>query len=297
MTEEKPQVRVLMATFNGMPYLEEQIASILAQKNVRIAIEVLDDGSTDGTYQYLENELKRGKIASLYKSNRIGHANAFLQLVKRSKPADFYAFSDQDDIWHSHKLEKQTESCIREQPCLVVAKRGLIDAQGKRLPNKNTGIPKPFFANAIVQNIAYGNTQLFNEKMRKLILQTNTEVRFLDAWIYLIASSFGEIKFINEELVDYRLHSENAVGIARHSMKRMYSSVVFSKIQLQSFLKTFPDISTSSKFEARRYLEVFNASNIAERFIAVWRSPAKRQSRFQTLIWNLFLLVMAKKQP
>ena len=48
------KVLVLMASYNGEKYLEEQISSLLKQKEVEVQILVRDDGSSDGTVEILQ---------------------------------------------------------------------------------------------------------------------------------------------------------------------------------------------------------------------------------------------------
>ena len=56
------KVLVLMATYNGARYLDEQIQSLIDQKNVELEILVRDDGSTDNTINVLNKWKKQGKL-------------------------------------------------------------------------------------------------------------------------------------------------------------------------------------------------------------------------------------------
>ena len=56
------KVLVLMATYNGAQYLDEQIQSLIDQKNVELEILVRDDGSTDNTTNVLNKWKKQGKL-------------------------------------------------------------------------------------------------------------------------------------------------------------------------------------------------------------------------------------------
>ncbi len=105
------RVEVIISTYNGAEYLEEQIASILNQENVDTHITVRDDGSTDSTLDILNAQCKKypGRI-SLIKGNNIGYRKSFLFGLKESESADYYAFSDQDDIWLPNKLSKAVEN-------------------------------------------------------------------------------------------------------------------------------------------------------------------------------------------
>jgi len=97
---------VLLATYNGEKYVEEQIKSILSQKEVNITIFVSDDSSTDNTLQLIK-ELNSNNIIILPKINRMGSAaQNFFRLFKDIDLTkyDYISLSDQDDIWFDDKL-------------------------------------------------------------------------------------------------------------------------------------------------------------------------------------------------
>lgn len=144
-----------MATFNGKNFLESQIESILQQKCVEIEIDVLDDGSTDGTLEMLEEMLLIGKIHSLHKSNHIGPTEAFFKLLVEAEQADFYAFSDQDDIWLPSKLRSQVAVIIDTIPTLVICNRRCIDENGKSLQKREIKKFNPSWENALVQKPSF----------------------------------------------------------------------------------------------------------------------------------------------
>src|SRR6516162_6837762 len=62
LSEKTPKISVVITCFNGQPYIEHAINSVLAQSRAPTEIFVVDDGSTDGTTQFL--------------SNRFGHVDA-----------------------------------------------------------------------------------------------------------------------------------------------------------------------------------------------------------------------------
>jgi len=88
------QVTVLLATFNGERFLNEQIESILNQERVRVEIYVNDDGSTDRTPEILAKWTQSGHISKLTRSDRNGPTRAFLKLLALCEGKEFVAFSD-----------------------------------------------------------------------------------------------------------------------------------------------------------------------------------------------------------
>ena len=74
-------VCVLMSTYNGEEYIEEQIESILNQKNVAVKLLVRDDNSTDSTANILNKYRKSGLLDTLATKERLGPACSFMELL------------------------------------------------------------------------------------------------------------------------------------------------------------------------------------------------------------------------
>lgn len=99
-----PRVCVLMSTYNGEKYIDEQINSILAQKGVDITLLIRDDGSSDSTCSIVEDIAGRNSNVVFYQGRNAGVGKSFMDLIHRSPDADYYAFADQDDYWNDDKL-------------------------------------------------------------------------------------------------------------------------------------------------------------------------------------------------
>ena len=99
-----PRVAVLMATYNGMKWLQAQLDSILTQENVDITLYASDDGSNDGTDDTLRALSKIDpRVVVLPKIAGTGSAGQnFYRLIRDvdTNAFDYVAFADQDDIWH-----------------------------------------------------------------------------------------------------------------------------------------------------------------------------------------------------
>lgn len=104
-------IAILMATYNGISWLNEQIDSLLNQADVRVCIYISDDMSTDGSWEYLQElAASEPRIKLLSRANKFGRAAAnFYRLILDTDTTgyDFVAFSDQDDIWELDKLSRQ----------------------------------------------------------------------------------------------------------------------------------------------------------------------------------------------
>lgn len=96
-------VQVVMSTYNGEKYLKEQIDSILSQEGVDVRLYIRDDGSSDRTTDILAS-YQEHKNVKIEKGNNLGFAKSFLTALDECDEADYYAFSDQDDVWEKDKL-------------------------------------------------------------------------------------------------------------------------------------------------------------------------------------------------
>lgn len=123
---EEDNIIVMMSTYNGEKYIKEQIESIFSQKGVNIKLIVRDDGSNDLTRNIVEGfEDERIELIS---GENLGWKESFNELVRYAGTCEFYAFSDQDDVWIPEKL-KTGIAFIKGQtiPCLYYCDAMIAD--------------------------------------------------------------------------------------------------------------------------------------------------------------------------
>ena len=104
MEKQMNKIAVLLSSYNGYEYIEEQIDSICKQKNVDFTLYIRDDGSEKEFVELLCGLQKKYDF-KLLKEKNIGFLKSFMELLAAVDDADLYAFSDQDDIWSESKLE------------------------------------------------------------------------------------------------------------------------------------------------------------------------------------------------
>jgi rhamnosyltransferase len=117
MSPDMPHVLVLLATYNGAPWLDEQLRSIVEQRDVRVSIVASDDQSADGTPELLHRWAKEAPVRVLpAAAGRLGAAGNFLRLLRDAdlEGFDFVALADQDDIWQLERLRRAT-TVLRER--------------------------------------------------------------------------------------------------------------------------------------------------------------------------------------
>lgn len=214
-------IGVLLCTYNGEQYLSQQIDSIIDQSHKNWKIYVSDDGSSDCTLQILENykKLIGEERLHIFQGPKNGFAKNFFSLINREEiDADYFAFSDQDDIWLNHKLERSLKllsSTTDDTPGLYCSRTKLFgNTRASREMSPLFQAP-PSFRNALVQSLAGGNTMLINRQSRELLKRIDSDLKIISHdWItYLIVSgSGGHVIYDPEPTVLYRQHENNLIG-------------------------------------------------------------------------------------
>lgn len=214
-------VAILLSTYNGERFLEEQLNSLITQSHSGWTIYASDDGSTDGTLAILEDyRIKLGpERLTILAGPKQGFAKNFLSMVKNASiQADYFAFCDQDDIWLPERLSTaiaRLQSIPNNQPALFCSRTRLIDEKGSPIGLSPLFSKPACFKNAIVQSIAGGNTMLFNNSARTLLANTHTEQTIIshDWWLYILVSGCGgHVHYSSQPLVNYRQHGNNLIG-------------------------------------------------------------------------------------
>lgn len=298
-----PSVAILLCTFNGAKFLEEQIESFLAQDYGNWTLYASDDGSSDETIKILENfqtRLEPNRV-KIIKGPREGFAINFLSLIKnKSIIADFYAFSDQDDIWLSSKLSKSIEALQRYHtslPALFCSRTELITENGETYGYSPLFRQPTTFQNALVQSIAGANTMLINNQARELLSKVDSshEIVAHDWLAYIIVSGCGgKVIYDANPTLKYRQHQNNLIG-ANTTLKDRITRIqnLFRgqlKIWSTKNLKAVGAFSEHLTRENTRTLNNFkNARNshIFGRLYFMWKAKVYRQ----TLVGNLSLIL------
>lgn len=209
-------VQVLLSSYNGEKYIDEQIKSLIEQEGVKISILVRDDGSSDSTITKLEKWQKLGYI-TWYTGKNLKPALSFMDLVWNAPPADYYAFCDQDDVWDKNKLKvaiEMLEEYETDKPNLYFSRTKLVDANLNTIKASKRKSPKITLGSALIINPATGCTEVFNHRLIEILKQySNTQIYMHDGWIYRVAVAIGaNVVFDENAYISYRQHENNVVG-------------------------------------------------------------------------------------
>lgn len=215
-------ITVFMSTYNGEVYLEEQIESILKQKDVEVTLLVRDDGSTDRTIDILEKYKSLGKLSYIAGHN-LGYGKSFLNLFKHVQiPTEYYAFSDQDDYWEDNKLInaikqlKLLDSDIGKIyfSDLSIVDENLIPIGYKKFDNLIISL-----GSVLVRQRVAGCTMVFDANLfqkANLVDFENYKYHISHEWIYILCLILGgEAIYDKRAFIKYRRHNYTVTTLGR----------------------------------------------------------------------------------
>lgn len=256
-------VTIIMTTYNGEKYLNEQIDSILSSTYKEFKLYIVDDGSKDSTMDILSRYQRQYPDVIYISRNEtnMGVTLNFLSAINRTT-SDYIMLCDQDDVWKKDKIAKTLQRMKqmevqfgKDMPVAVFTDAYVTDSKlniihesffrsGKLNP-RLTDLP-----HLLMENKLIGCTVMINGAVRR-ILQSRPlpkHARFHDGWLGLIAASLGKISFIPEPTLLYRQHEANVVG------NRGFLSYVFNRVgNLKKQKKSLIALQTQAKEFAELY--------------------------------------------
>lgn len=221
MIERKPVVCVLMSSYNGERYIQQQIDSILSQEDVEVKLVIRDDGSTDGT----KSIIGKYETVLLIAGENIGCEPSFMELLHYKVDADYYAFSDQDDVWYPRKLISAIENILQHQSDLAVCNLMLVDSnlnEMNPLFSKEDIAYNQLLMNRYAQSNLHGCVQVWTRKLHDIIQCFHPKVvQPHDVVVNAIANIVSSTYIDNRCFIKYRLHGDNVSGYTTNVLQKI----------------------------------------------------------------------------
>ena len=278
------KVNILMSTYNGQQFLSEQIRSIKEQSYTDWTLFIRDDGSSDNTKEILkdfERQDSRIHLIDSDKSDNLGVIKSFHKLVNHDR-ADYYFFSDQDDVWLPNKLElslKEAQNHPADLPLMVYMDLKVVN-QDLEIMTESMVKSQSHHANTelvqeLTENTVTGGVAMINHALAEMWQETD-DILMHDWYLALLASAFGNLVFIDQPGELYRQHSDNVLG-ARTLSKR------FKKwIRPHILFAVYWDLIKNSQKQARHLLQMpLSQSNreLIEAFVTIMDKPMLERFR------------------
>lgn len=271
-------VAVILGYYQGEKFISQQLRSIFKQSYNRLSLYISDDLSKDA-FDFRAFDLTQAELEAIFIRHtgaNLGATRNFLSsLAHICGQYEFYAFCDQDDVWHQNKIEKaikQLSSAPADMPALYCSSTNITDSDGRPTGKTSPIFRQPAsFANALVQNIGGGNTMIFNQAACDLIVNSTLECEVIahDWWCYqIISGAGGHIYYDPEPSLDYRQHGKNLVGANRGASQKARR---IGKLLAGSF-RHWNDVNLTALAQNAHLLTAQNRNRLND-FIAARRAP------------------------
>jgi len=263
-------IDILLATYNGEKYLNEQIDSIFSQTSQDWRLWIRDDGSLDKTKEILADYRNQypDKVRIIEDSNgQLGCNGNFRRLLHASS-GEYIMFCDQDDVWLPNKIDwklkkmrQMEEQFGGDKPLLVFSDLKVVDNSlnviNESYWNYSGKDPKKTSFNYLLSDfVCPGCSLLFNKKLREISIDRSGEGTMHDWWVAVHASIFGHIAFIDTPTSFYRQHGENVFGIKRISFWETFKKT----LDLPSAIQRTKDSNQRRQNQARAFYEAYRES-------------------------------------
>lgn len=222
-----------MSTYNGEKYLSEQIESILRQKDVDLELVIRDDGSNDETPSIIRKYAKLDKrIIPLYGQN-IGFRKSFFSTLvdSVSDKYDYYAFSDQDDVWLEDKLSVAIDALDKIEGTikLYTSSLNVVDQNLQKMYINSFNKLKISYGSALSRQRLAGCTMVFDKQLASLCGRLNmcnypNKLISHDGAVYYICLACGgNVYFDINSHINFRRHVNTETEHGKGFKKRLDS--------------------------------------------------------------------------
>lgn len=308
------KVNIVMSTYNGEKYLADQVKSIQSQTFEDWQLLIRDDGSSDNTPSIIRNMAKKDDRIHFIndgQNENYGVIKSFYHLVKYDS-ADYYFFSDQDDVWLPEKIEvtlKRAQSETSAKPLLVytdlkvvnedlaVLQESMIKSQSH---HANTELVQE-----LTENTVTGGTMMINKALADK-WQVYDNLLMHDWYLALLAASLGKLVYIDQATQLYRQHEANVLG-ARTWSKRaknwLKPNTLISKYwwlikssQNQAEKLLAQEMSESSTQMVKAYVHLMD-NNWLDRWRLLREYQFKKNRWFHTFVFTILIITKLGYQP
>ena len=301
------KVNILMSTYNGQQFLAEQIRSIQEQSYTDWTLFIRDDGSSDNTKEILkdfEHQDSRIHLIDSDKSDNLGVIKSFHKLVNHDR-ADYYFFSDQDDVWLPNKLElslKEAQNYLADLPLMVYMDLKVVN-QDLEIMTESMVKSQSHHANTelvqeLTENTVTGGVAMINHALAEMWQETD-DILMHDWYLALLASAFGNLVFIDQPGELYRQHSDNVLGartlskrfkkwIRPHILFAVYWDLIKNSQKQASHLLQMP-LSQSNRELIEAFVTIMDKPML-DRFRILRKYGLRKNKAFHTLVFTTLIV-------
>ncbi|WP_339009878.1 glycosyltransferase family 2 protein [Aeromonas popoffii] len=307
-------IDIVLASYNGASFIKEQLDSIRNSDGYSDLINrviVSDDCSVDDTTKIVHelNDSKIEVVTNTFNKGPVGNFSHGLSI----STAQFVMFSDQDDVWCKDKLLKFYEKSKLldiHHPGVIYSNLTLVDKDLNPLGRNFFENEKISFdwggeiSNLFFQNVAPGCAMLLNRKcVDRINPLDDKNIVMHDWWALMFAAIHSNVLVINEPLVKYRQHDNNAVGATLDNgfggfykkIKKSWVNFHRAINQLNFFYNELSqseiDKINSSGRKRMTFFSAFNKRSVIQRIHAACNRYPYKSDKFRDFITRIFIII------
>lgn len=299
------KLSIVLCTYKGAAFLPEQLDSFLTQTRLPDEIVVGDDASPDESWAIVQDFAVRARamgivVRATRHAANLGYVANFSQTLRQAT-GDVLFLSDQDDVWRSDKLAVMEARFIEDSTLtLLCSDAQLVDAVGQPIGGTLFGTlelnPKEriavrsgrAFDVLIRRSMVTGATAALRRQALDLALPVGAGW-IHDEWMAMVLSTVGHVGMVEEQLIDYRQHASNQVGMRKRNLIDKWRDLTRSRVEqfeaevgrqqmLEAHLRRLgevvPPACLSTVVERRKHFEVrveMGRHSRLRRIPAIWR--------------------------
>lgn len=268
-------ISIAMTTYNGEIYIKEQLDSIRNQILPADEVVICDDRSTDKTYDVLLEYKSKWNLDNwkiIKNEENLGWKKNFYKALSMTS-GDIVFFSDQDDIWDQKKIQIMVDRMQDKRIEVLCCTTNIINSNGENVKVSKSSIPsvrsgrQDMIKNSVDYRFTYsimpGCTMaikrgLINKLNALLDFNTYSDIPH-DALFWKIASLEDTAYILNLDLINYRVHMNNASSPQTHSNYNS-KSIIIRKEENDIYLCQITNIlSIYEELEGKKYCELLRS--------------------------------------
>ena len=257
--DKSPLVSVVMCVYNGERFIQKQIESILSQTYKEFELLILDDCSTDSSVEIINNYIKVDQRIRLIQNPKNLGFNKNFEKGFRLSNGKLIAISDQDDIWLPEKISRLVD-CIDDH-ILIYSNSSRIDEKDNMLSGNLDWnihhVNNPGYKSFIDANFITGHTCLFKKELLNYILPFPQNLFFYDWWLGFTAAYVGRVKYLDEALTKYRIHSRSVYQELINQQKKQKNWPKLQREQIEAFAEA-PFLKYQDTVFIQKFLKLIN---------------------------------------
>ena len=235
------QISVIIPTYNRKNLITRAIKSVINQSLKPFEIIIVDDGSTDGTYEFINQFFPEIRVIRQLNNGVSSARNLGLKNAK----GNWIAFLDSDDEWFSKKLELQKKAIDHSDKYLISHTNEIWIRNGVRVNQmkKHQKYGGYIFEKSLDICRISPSSVLINRKIFEDIGKFDETLKICEDYdFWLRISSKYPVLFLDELLIKkYGGHkdqlSKNTIGIEQYriqSLEKILKNIKLNKSQFNS---------------------------------------------------------------